>query len=465
MNPRFIVLIIVLTICIITTVILLVYFFTRPNLHRPNLHRHCKVMITPEYLTELGYNKFIPINAFKGCSDLVFIDLCELTSLEEIRDNAFSNCPNLIVASLPVSVINIGENVFKNCPKLKEVTLSMNAALSTRFNFITEYDLYLTYIRNYIENFTLSDGSFYDIIIGDLIPQTYSTVPPGLTDNNGSDKINWDELSDCVNSSNNIDSCYYEQAQYLNDYSFSVSLEDTTLSSSYKYYPTLEQYKKIHTFFDKTGNTFGDIDSQSGQELLNAIETEPKQRVLKINYSRELREQFREQFGTEIREQLANIILQEIMNEIRREKFWNVIDFLQSPTPENQKKPMGLYLSRMYFDNFPQYEDHYGTGVAAIRAKYPYKLPNSNWEMCFFKIDKANSFVTFSSWSAENFCNDINEVYNLIQKISKKVISPEQQISYEIMDELYKTGEFGIGEFGNYYLSREMNNVNLDGIC
>ena len=68
----------------------------------------------PSSLTSIGYN------AFNNCTKLALASLP--SSLTSIGNNAFSNCTNLALTRLPSSLTSIGNYAFSNCLGLDSLT-------------------------------------------------------------------------------------------------------------------------------------------------------------------------------------------------------------------------------------------------------------------------------------------------------------------------------------------------------
>lgn len=73
-------------------------------------------------------------NAFKG-SSITKAYMHKCSALTEIRPYAFSECPNLVQATLSGSVETIGERAFHYCPKLKVVNFKGDTENIDRFAF------------------------------------------------------------------------------------------------------------------------------------------------------------------------------------------------------------------------------------------------------------------------------------------------------------------------------------------
>lgn len=73
-------------------------------------------------------------NAFKG-SSITRAYMHKCSALTEIKAFAFSECPNLVQATLPRSLETIGERAFHYCGKLKVVNFSGDTANIHEFAF------------------------------------------------------------------------------------------------------------------------------------------------------------------------------------------------------------------------------------------------------------------------------------------------------------------------------------------
>jgi hypothetical protein len=64
--------------------------------------------------------------AFNGCTNLVSINLGEVTELTKISDTAFNNCSSLKTITIPENVISIGAGAFSGCRGLTKFDVSEN---------------------------------------------------------------------------------------------------------------------------------------------------------------------------------------------------------------------------------------------------------------------------------------------------------------------------------------------------
>jgi len=171
-------------------------------------------------------------------------------SVERIAENAFADCTNLTIITIPKSVTNIGDNAFKNCRKLRRficyakhvpvlgysdnISSFNNATLYVPEESIDEYKTnkswsrfaYILPIKDYKEYYTITymvDGAEYAI---HELPEGITILPKDAPTKDGLIFMEWRGLPETMPSNNvRVEAVYAEPFTFEEDGLYYLTIE------------------------------------------------------------------------------------------------------------------------------------------------------------------------------------------------------------------------------------------------